>query len=296
MGAEVVFIGLGTMGLSMATNLVRGGLSVVGFDLMPDQVAKFVAEGGVRGESLAGALQQAKVVCTMLPASQHVKDVYLGEDGVFAHARPGTLLIDSSTIAPEVARHLGQLAAERGFEMIDAPVSGGPVGARAGTLTFMAGGTAKGFERAQPYLQKMGKALYHAGDHGSGQTVKVCNNMLLGIVMIGTAEALQLGMANGLDPKVLTEIISKSSGDNWVLNNCNPCPGVMPAAPASNGYAGGFGVDLMLKDLGLAVENALSTRCSVPLGALARNVYDLHSKAGNGKLDYGSVFEMLAKS
>ncbi len=296
MGAEVVFIGLGTMGLSMATNLVRGGLSVVGFDLMPDQVAKFVAEGGLRGESLAGALQQAKVVCTMLPASQHVKDVYLGEDGVFAHARPGTLLIDSSTIAPEVARQLGQLAAERGFEMIDAPVSGGPVGARAGTLTFMAGGTAKGFERAQPYLQKMGKALYHAGDHGSGQTVKVCNNMLLGIVMIGTAEALQLGMANGLDPKVLTEIISKSSGDNWVLNNCNPCPGVMPAAPASNGYAGGFGVDLMLKDLGLAVENALSTRCSVPLGALARNVYDLHSKAGNGKLDYGSVFEMLAKS
>lgn len=296
MGAEVVFIGLGTMGLSMATNLVRGGLSVVGFDLMPDQVAKFVAEGGVRGESLAGALQQAKVVCTMLPASQHVKDVYLGEDGVFAHARPGTLLIDSSTIAPEVARQLGQLAAERGFEMIDAPVSGGPVGARAGTLTFMAGGTAKGFERAQPYLQKMGKALYHAGDHGSGQTVKVCNNMLLGIVMIGTAEALQLGMANGLDPKVLTEIISKSSGDNWVLNNCNPCPGVMPTAPASNGYAGGFGVDLMLKDLGLAVENALSTRCSVPLGALARNVYDLHSKAGNGKLDYGSVFEMLAKS
>ena len=295
MSAEVVFIGLGNMGLPMATNLVRGGLTVMGFDLVAENVSKLVAEGGVQGASLADAVRQAKVVCTMLPASQHVQGVYLGEDGVFAHARPGTLLIDSSTIAPDVARQLGQLAAERGLEMIDAPVSGGPVGAKAGTLTFMVGGTAKGFDLAQPYLQKMGKALYHAGAQGSGQTVKVCNNMLLGIVMIGTAEALQLGMTNGLDPKVLTEIISKSSGNKWVLNNCNPCPGVMPSTPASNGYAGGFGVDLMLKDLRLAVENALSTRCSVPLGALARNVYDMHSKAGSGKLEYGSVFEMLSK-
>lgn len=295
MGAEVVFIGLGNMGLHMATNLVAAGVSVMGFDLVAAQVDKLVQSGGQRGVSLPEAVAQAKVVCTMLPASRHVQEVYLGDDGIMAHAKPGTLLIDSSTISPEVARQLGQAASGRGLEMIDAPVSGGPVGAKAATLTFMVGGTARGFEMAQTYLSKMGKALYHAGDHGSGQTVKVCNNMLLGIIMIGTSEALQLGIANGLDPKVLTEIISKSSGNNWVLNNCNPCPGVMPAAPASNGYAGGFGVDLMLKDLGLAVENALATRSSVPLGALARNVYDLHSKAGNGGLDYGSIFEMLSK-
>ena len=147
MSAEVVFIGLGNMGLPMATNLVRGGLTVMGFDLVAENVSKLVAEGGVQGASLADAVRQAKVVCTMLPASQHVQGVYLGEDGVFAHARPGTLLIDSSTIAPDVARQLGQLAAERGLEMIDAPVSGGPVGAKAGTLTFMVGGTAKGFDR-----------------------------------------------------------------------------------------------------------------------------------------------------
>ncbi len=295
MASEVVFIGLGNMGFPMAHNLLKSGLSVAGFDLLQANVDKLVVQGAATGLSLAQAIQGAKLVITMLPSSQSVKNVYLGEDGVFAHAQPGTLLIDSSTISPEVAKELGSLAAERGLEMLDAPVSGGPVGATAGTLTFMAGATEKGFAAANTYLQKMGKALYHAGPHGSGQTVKVCNNMLLGITMIGTAEALRLGIANGLDPKVLTEIMSKSSGNNWVMNSCNPCPGVMEQAPASNDYAGGFGVDLMLKDLGLAVENALSTQCSVPLGANARNLYDMHSKAGNGKLDYGSIYRMLGK-
>jgi 3-hydroxyisobutyrate dehydrogenase len=295
MNPEVVFIGLGNMGFPMAHNLLRAGLSVTGFDLLQSNVDKLVAQGATKGLSLAQAIASAKLVITMLPSSQSVKNVYLGEDGVFVHAQPGTLLIDSSTISPEVAKELGKLAAERGLEMLDAPVSGGPVGATAGTLTFMAGATDKGFAAANRYLQKMGKALYHAGPHGSGQTVKVCNNMLLGITMIGTAEALRLGIANGLDPKVLTEIMSKSSGNNWVMNSCNPCPGVMEQAPASNDYAGGFGVDLMLKDLGLAVENALSTQCSVPLGANARNLYDMHSKAGNGKLDYGSIYRMLGK-
>ncbi len=295
MNPEVVFIGLGNMGFPMAHNLIKGGFSVAGFDLLQSNVDRLIAEGGIQGVSLEQAVKSAKVVITMLPSSQSVKNVYLGEGGVFEQARPGTLLIDSSTISPEVAKELGKQAGERGMEMLDAPVSGGPVGATAGTLTFMVGATENGFASANAYLQKMGKALYHAGPHGSGQTVKVCNNMLLGITMIGTAEALRLGIANGLDPKVLTEIISKSSGNNWVLNACNPCPGVMEKAPASNDYAGGFGVDLMLKDLGLAVENALSTQCSVPLGANARNLYDMHSKAGNGKLDYGSIYQMLGK-
>ena len=293
MHSEIVIIGLGNMGLPMARNLLRAGLSVTGFDLVKENVAQLVSAGGVAGQSLAQAVGAAKVVISMLPTSQHVIDVYCGEHGVFAAAKPGTLLIDSSTIAPKVAQENGRLAAEHGMEMIDAPVSGGNFGAAAATLTFMVGGSEKGFNQAQPYLQKMGKAIYHAGPHGSGQTVKVCNNMLLGITMIGTAEALRLGIANGMDPKVLTDIISKSSGNNWALTSCNPCPGVMEQAPASNGYAGGFGVDLMLKDLGLAVENALDTKSSVPLGSLARNIYDMHSKAGNGKLDYGSIFKML---
>ena len=284
---------INNMGLPMARNLLRAGLSVTGFDLVKENVAQLVSAGGVAGQSLAQAVGAAKVVISMLPTSQHVIDVYCGEHGVFAAAKPGTLLIDSSTIAPKVAQENGRLAAEHGMEMIDAPVSGGNFGAAAATLTFMVGGSEKGFNQAQPYLQKMGKAIYHAGPHGSGQTVKVCNNMLLGITMIGTAEALRLGIANGMDPKVLTDIISKSSGNNWALTSCNPCPGVMEQAPASNGYAGGFGVDLMLKDLGLAVENALDTKSSVPLGSLARNIYDMHSKAGNGKLDYGSIFKML---
>ena len=180
--------------------------------------------------------------------------------------------------------------------MLDAPVSGGTGGAAAGTLTFMVGGNAEVFAQAKPYLEKMGKAIFHAGASGSGQTVKVCNNMLLGILMIGTAEAIRLGMANGMDAKVLSEVMSKSSGRNWALEVYNPCPGVMETAPASKGYAGGFGVDLMLKDLGLAVENALTTGSSVPLGALARNLYDIHSKSGAGGLDFSSIFNLLGKA
>ncbi len=295
MAPEVVFIGLGNMGMPMALNLLRGGFSVIGFDLAQANVDALVAAGGAKGLDFAQAVKGAKVVVSMLPASQHVQSVYLGDQGVLALVQKGTVLIDSSTISPQVAKELGTAAAAKGIEMIDAPVSGGPFGAKAGTLTFMVGGTEQGFAAAQPYLQKMGKALYHAGAHGSGQTVKVCNNMLLGITMIGTAEALRLGVANGLDPAVLSEIMSKSSGNNWVLNSCNPCPGVMPESAASNGYSGGFGVDLMLKDLGLAVENSLATKCSVPLGGLARNLYDMHSKLGHGKLDYGSIYETLGK-
>ncbi|AIY41001.1 3-hydroxyisobutyrate dehydrogenase [Collimonas arenae] len=296
MNHEIVFIGLGNMGLPMALNLVKAGHKVSGHDLVAASVEKFAAGGGSTGNDLAAAVGAAKVVITMLPASRHVESAYLGASGILAQAAPDTLLIDCSTIAPDAARKVAAAARDKGFTMLDAPVSGGTGGALAGTLTFMVGGSDEGFAAAKPYLEKMGKAIFHAGDNGSGQTVKVCNNMLLGILMIGTSEAIRLGMANGMDPKVLSEIMAKSSGRNWALEVYNPCPGVMENAPASKGYSGGFGVDLMLKDLGLAVENSLSTGSSVPLGAMARNLYDIHSKSGAGGLDFSSIFNMLAKA
>ncbi|HEX7045119.1 MAG TPA: 3-hydroxyisobutyrate dehydrogenase [Burkholderiales bacterium] len=296
MSADVAFLGLGNMGLPMALNLVKAGVSVSGHDLVKAQVEKFLANGGTSEGDSTAAVAKAKVVITMLPASRHVESVYLGENGILKHAQAGTLLIDCSTIAPDVARRVAAAAAERGLTLLDAPVSGGTAGAAAATLTFMVGGPAEGLAAAKPYLEKMGKAIFHAGGSGAGQTAKMCNNMLLGIQMIGTCEAIRLGMANGLDPKLLSEIMSKSSGRNWALEVYNPCPGVMPNVPAARGYSGGFGVDLMLKDLGLAVENALSTGTSVPLGALARNLYSLHSQSGAGSLDFSSIFQMFAAS
>ena len=294
MSADVAFLGLGNMGLPMALNLVKAGISVSGHDLVAGQVEKFVAGGGASGPDSLAAVRQAQVVITMLPASRHVEAAYLGDAGILAHARPDTLLIDCSTIAPEAARKVAQAATERGLTLLDAPVSGGTAGAAAATLTFMVGGPGEGVTAARPYLEKMGKAIFHAGASGAGQTVKMCNNMMLGIQMIGACEAIRLGMANGIDPKLLSEIIGKSSGRNWVFEVYNPCPGVMENAPAARGYAGGFGVDLMLKDLGLAVENALSTGNPVPLGALARNLYSLHSRGGAGGLDFSSIYTMFA--
>lgn len=292
---NIAFIGLGNMGLPMAQNLARAGFAVSGFDLAAGQIDALVEAGGQRAASAAAAVATADAVVTMLPASRHVEAAYLGDDGVLATAPPGTLLIDCSTIAPEAARKVAAAAAAQGLAMVDAPVSGGTGGAQAGTLTFMVGGDMAALERARPLLEKMGKNIFHAGASGTGQTVKVCNNMLLGILMAGTSEALRLGMANGMAPAVLSEIMAKSSGRNWVLELYNPCPGVMENAPASRGYRGGFGTDLMLKDLGLAVENSLSVGGSVPLGALVRNLYDLHSKAGNGALDFSSIFNLLAR-
>ena len=205
----------------------------------------------------------------------------------------GTLLIDCSTISTEAARQVGRAAQEKGMPMLDAPVSGGTAGATNGTLTFMVGGEEATLATARPYLEVMGKAIFHAGGSGCGQTVKICNNMLLGILMIGTSEAIRLGVANGLDPKVVSDVMAKSSGRNWTLEVYNPCPGVAENVPASRGYTGGFGVDLMLKDLGLAVESALASGAAVPLGALSRNLYSLHSKAGSGALDFSSIYQML---
>lgn len=289
---KIGFIGLGNMGLPMAMNLVKAGHQVTGFDLVQSQLDAFFAAGGAVAVSANAAAQEADVLISMLPASKHVEGLYLGDSGLLANADSKTLLIDCSTISPKVAQAVATTAKAKGFAMIDAPVSGGTAGAQAATLTFMVGGDQAAVDYARPLLEKMGKNIFHAGGSGAGQTVKVCNNMLLGIQMLGTSEALRLGIANGMDPKVLSDIMSKSSGRNWALELYNPCPGVMENVPSSKGYAGGFGVDLMLKDLSLAVENAENLDASVPLGKMAQQLYDHHSKAGNGQLDFSSVFNL----
>ena len=295
---HIAFIGLGNMGGPMALNLHKAGYSVRGFDLSKPACDKLAAEGLVIAPSAAEAAQGAAVVISMLPASPHVEALFLGDGrapGLLAALSAGTLVIDSSTIAAATSRKVAEAAAARQIDFIDAPVSGGTGGAIAGTLTFMVGGEAAALERARPLLEKMGSNIFHAGAVGAGQTAKICNNMLLGILMAGTSEAIALGVANGLDPKVLSEIMRRSSGGNWALEKYNPWPGVMENAPASKGYAGGYGTDLMLKDLGLAQENATAVKAATPLGGLVRGLYAAHSLAGYGAQDFSSIIKLVAK-
>ncbi len=292
---QIAFIGLGNMGGPMAINLVKAGHSVKAFDLSQDALAKVQAEGGQAAASAQEAVQGAEAVVTMLPASQHVEGLFLGSGNLLASIAKGTLVIDSSTIAAATSQKVAKAAEAAGIDFIDAPVSGGTGGAIAGTLTFMVGGSDAALERARPLLEKMGKNIFHAGGVGAGQTAKICNNMLLGILMIGTSEAIALGVANGLDPKVLSEIMRRSSGGNWALEVYNPYPGVQEASAATRGYTGGFGTDLMLKDLGLAQENAMTVKASTPLGGMARAIYAAHSIAGHGGEDFSSVIKMLQR-
>ncbi|HEX5515293.1 MAG TPA: 3-hydroxyisobutyrate dehydrogenase, partial [Gammaproteobacteria bacterium] len=270
---QIAFIGLGNMGAPMAANLLKAGHQLAVFDLVPAAVAKLEAAGARAASSAADAVAGAQVVFSMLPAGQHVKSLYLGDGGLLEAVGPDTLLVDCSTIDAETARELAEAAARSGLEMLDAPVSGGVAGAEAGTLTFIVGGEAAALERARPLLEAMGKKIFHAGGAGAGQVAKMCNNMLLGILMTGTAEALNLGVANGLDPQVLSEIMKASSGNNWALQVYNPYPGVMDNAPASRNYQGGFGVDLLVKDLELALKAGLANRTALPLGSLVRQLY-----------------------
>jgi len=296
---KIAFIGLGHMGGPMAMNLRKAGYTLKAFDLSEEACKKYEAEGLPIAASAAESVTDADVVISMLPASVHVEGLFLGSAGkpaLLDSIRAGALVIDSSTIAAATSRKVAEAAAAKGIAMIDAPVSGGTGGAIAGTLTFMVGGETDDLDRARPVLEKMGANIFHAGGIGAGQTAKICNNMLLGILMIGTSEALALGIANGLDPKVLSEIMRRSSGGNWVLEKYNPMPGVMEAAPASKNYAGGFGTDLMLKDLGLAQENATAVRAATPLGGLARSLYAAHSLAGHGALDFSSVLKLVQKA
>jgi len=292
--ATVGFIGLGNMGGPMASNLAKAGHKVKAFDLSEEALKAIVADGAQAAKTAAEAIDGAEFVVSMLPADRHVKGVYLGDDGLINKLNKDQLVIDCSTISSETAMYGGEQLEKAGIAFIDAPVSGGVGGAKAGTLTFICGGTETNVDRARSVLNDMGKNVFRAGDVGAGQIAKICNNMLLSVLMVGTSEALQLGKANGLDPKVLSEIMLASSGSNWTLQVYNPCPGVMDNVPSSNDYQGGFLVDLMAKDLGLAQQTALESGAATPMGSLTRNLYHSWSEQGHGRQDFSSIFNYVA--
>ena len=289
---KIGFIGLGHMGAPMARNLLKAGHALAVFDVAAANVQAMVSLGAQAASSAKQAASKAELVITMLPSSPHVKSVYSGAEGVLAGVARGTTLIDSSTIDPHTAREVAAWAEAQGNPMADAPVSGGTGGAEAGTLTFMVGGSAEIFERIAPVLRQMGKNIVHCGAAGTGQVAKICNNMILGISMIGVAEAMNLGASLGIDPKVLAGIINTSSGRCWSSDTYNPYPGVMDNVPASRGYSGGFGTDLMLKDLTLATDAAKQSKQPVMLGALAQQLYQTLSAQGAGALDFSSIINL----
>ena len=286
---RIGFIGLGNMGGPMASNLVKSGIEVTGFDLM-DEALKIAEQNGIKiASDAASTALNIDILISMLPASQHVESLYLEENGLLEILDKQTLIIDCSTIAPNSARTVANKAKELGLRMIDAPVSGGVVGAHNASLTFIVGGDSDNVAKAKPILEKMGKNIFHAGNNGAGQVAKVCNNMLLAIHMCGTAEAIALGVKNDLDPTVLSEIMRKSSGGNWSLEVYNPFPGVMEGVPASRNYEGGFLNKLMFKDLGLAKEASESSNSQTPMGNLARELYQELMEQGLEDLDFSSI-------
>ncbi|ANA35390.1 3-hydroxyisobutyrate dehydrogenase [Ralstonia mannitolilytica] len=292
---KIAFIGLGNMGAPMARNLLKAGHALTVFDLNTQAVGALVEAGAAAAASPKEAVTDAEAVITMLPAAAHVRHVLTADDGVLAGVARGVPIIDSSTIDPASAKAFAALAAEHGNVFVDAPVSGGTGGAAAGTLTFMVGGSAATFEQVRPVLSAMGKNLVHCGDTGAGQGAKICNNLVLGITMAGVAEAMSLGEALGIDPKVLGGIINTSTGRCWSSDTYNPFPGVIETAPSSRGYTGGFGTDLMLKDLGLAADAAKSVKQPVYLGALAQQLYQTVSGKGDGGLDFSAVIKLYRK-
>jgi len=291
--AKIGFIGLGNMGGPMAANLVGAGHSVAGLDLNQEAVRRLVAEGGRPGESLPELVRDADVVVTMLPAGRHVREVYAGDNGILAHARAKTLLIDSSTIDVETARFVAEKADAADLLMVDAPVSGGVGGAEAGTLTFMVGGPDAAFAAARPILETMGKTIVHAGAAGNGQAAKICNNMILGISMIGVSEAFVLAEKLGLDSQKLFDIASTASGQCWSLTTYCPVPGPVPTSPANRDYQPGFAAAMMLKDLKLSQAAAQSVGAATPLGAEASALYELFCGSGKSETDFSGIVRFL---
>ena len=292
---RIAFIGLGNMGAPMAHNLLKAGHALTVFDVNAQAVGALAEAGAKAANSARDAVLECELVITMLPAAAHVRSVYLGEEGLLAALPDGAVAIDSSTIDPQTAREVAQVAAGRGIAMADAPVSGGTGGAQAGTLTFMVGATPELFNLIQPVLSDMGRNIVHCGEVGTGQVAKVCNNLLLGISMIGVAEAMALGDALGIDTKVLAGIINTSTGRCWSSDTYNPWPGIIETAPSSRGYTGGFGTDLMLKDLGLATEAAKQVRQPVLLGALAQQLDQSMSQRGEGGKDFSGIIGLYRK-
>jgi len=291
--ARIGFLGLGNMGGPMAANLLKAGHTVRGFDPVAAARERLAAAGGAPAGSIAEAVGEAEVVISMLPEGRHVRAAYLEPAGVLEAAPAGALLIDCSTIDVATARAVAEAASAKGFAVLDAPVSGGVAGATAATLTFMVGGDPAAFERGRPILEAMGKAVIHAGPSGNGQAAKICNNMMLGIQMISVCEAMALAEKLGLAHQTLFEIASKSSGQCWSLTSYCPVPGPVPSSPANRGYAPGFTVAMMLKDLKLAQEAAQAVGARTPLGAGAYQLYNLFASEATRGLDFSAIMTMI---
>ncbi len=292
--ANIGFIGLGHMGNPMAKNLLKQGHRLTVYDIAPEAVQDLVNAGATAAKNYLDIAKEAEFIITMLQTGQQVSDICLSEQGLFAHVKPNTFFIDSSSIDISTTRSLHQQAQAARFAMIDAPVSGGVAGATAATLTFMVGGSAENFERAKPILTCMGKKIIHAGPDGNGQAAKICNNMILGISMIGISEAFNLAEKLGLSAEKLFEISSNASGQCWSMTSYAPVPGLVPNAPSNNNYQPGFAAKMMLKDLLLSQNAAQSTGVSTPLGAEATALYSLFVNQGFGDMDFSGIIKMIA--
>ena len=293
--ATIGFIGLGNMGAPMAANLLKAGHRVTGFDIARGPVEGLAAKGGSAAASAADAASAGEIVITMLPAGPQVRSVYLGAAGVLSNARHGALLVDCSTIDVETARAVAVAAKEARFDMLDAPVSGGVAGAEAASLTFMVGGEAEVFARAQPVLAAMGRTIVHAGPAGNGQAAKICNNMILGVSMIAVCEGFALAERLGLEAQTLFDISSKSSGQCWALTSYCPVPGPVPTSPGNREYSPGFTAAMMLKDLRLAQQAAGATAAATPLGASAASLYQLFVDDGAAGVDFSGIYRFIRK-
>ena len=291
---KIGFIGVGNMGGPMVVNLIGAGHAVTAFDPVAAALEKARAAGAEVAASAGQAAAAGEIVISMLPAGAHVREVYLADDGAIATAQPGALFIDCSTIDVESARAVNAAAADAGFAMLDAPVSGGIAGAEAGTLTFMVGGAPEAFARAAPLLEAMGGKIIHAGPAGNGQVAKLCNNMILGITMIGVAESFMLAKRLGLDWQKLFDISSQASGSCWAMLNHLPVPGIVETSAANRDYKPGFSAAMMHKDLKLAEQAAIAAGAAIPLGAQAAALYTLFVNAGNADLDYSAIIKLIA--
>ncbi|MBI2197836.1 MAG: 3-hydroxyisobutyrate dehydrogenase [Candidatus Rokubacteria bacterium] len=293
---RIGFIGVGTMGLPMAKNLLNKGFAVTAFDANPEAVTAAAAAGMTAAASAAECVATADIVITMLPSSPNVESVYTGDGGVLAAARRGTLCVDMSTIDAAVSRRMAAAGKERGLRFIDAPVSGGVPRATDGTLAIMVGGETADVQEALPALRAMGANVIHVGPVGSGEVAKLCNNLISGVVAVALSEAFRIAEGFGADPKIVTEVISKSSGNTWVMEHMHPVPGLVARAASTNEYRPGFMTDLMCKDLGLAVDAARALRVPVFVAPAAQQVYRLASSHGLGRKDFTSVYTFLKPS
>jgi 3-hydroxyisobutyrate dehydrogenase len=293
---KIGFIGTGTMGQPMLANLVRKQFHVIAYDVVPAALDAAVRLGAEKAGSVGEAAGDCDLVITMLPSSANVEAVYLGSEGIAQRAAAGRLCIDMSTIDPGTSQRVAARLKESGLRFLDAPVSGGVVGATAGTLAIMVGGDAGDLEAARPALDAMGTNIIHVGAVGAGEVAKLCNNLVSGAALIAVAEAFRIGEAFGVDPQVLTSVIAKSSGATWVMENMHPVPGIVETAASSRQYAPGFMTDLMAKDLGLAVSAAREKRVPVVVAPAAQQLYRMASSHGLGREDFSAVYKFLKPS